>query len=326
MKTLILNRERVYKLLPMAECMEVMAAALQSLAKGEVVLPLRPLMRLPEHKGLMGLMPSYSSTLNAMGLKVLTIFHGKENSEHDSHKGAVLLFDGEHGGLRAIMDAASLTAIRTAAVSGVATRVCAREDAHVLALLGSGVQAQTHLEAMCLAREITHIRVWSRNFEHAHRFAQRNASASYQIEACEFAQYAVAGADLICTVTAATEPVLQGEWLKPGAHLNVVGSSTPRAREVDTPTMLHSRLFVDRRESALHEAGDFIIPKQEGAVDDNHILGELGEMLLGKVAARSNDDEITLFKSLGLAIEDLAAAQHVYEKAVAKNVGVWLEI
>ncbi|NUO83208.1 ornithine cyclodeaminase family protein, partial [candidate division KSB1 bacterium] len=114
--------------------------------------------------------------------------------------------------------------------------------------------------------------------------------------------------------------------LKPGAHLNVVGSSTPRAREVDTPTMLHSRLFVDRRESALHEAGDFIIPKQEGAVDDNHILGELGEMLLGKVAARSNDDEITLFKSLGLAIEDLAAAQHVYEKAVAKNVGVWLEI
>ncbi len=326
MKTLVLNREQVGQLLPMAECIEVMAAALQSLAKGEVVMPLRPIMRLPEHKGLMGLMPSYSSALNAMGLKVITIFHGNENSEHDSHQGAVLLFDGEHGGLRAIMDAASITAIRTAAVSGVATRTLARADAHALALLGSGVQAQTHLEAMRLARNVTQVRVWSRNFEHAQRFVQRNRSGAYHLEACELARQAVAGADLICAVTSATDPVLQGKWLNPGAHVNVVGSSTPRAREVDTSAILRSRFYVDCRESILHEAGDFLIPKQEGAIGEEHIVGELGEVLLGKVAGRRNDDEITLFKSLGLAIEDLAAAQYVYEKAVATSTGAWLDI
>ena len=326
MKTLILNREQVYRLLPMSECMALMAEALQSLARGEVVLPLRPLMRLPEHKGLMGLMPSYSAPLHAMGLKVLTIFHGDHGSKHESHKGVVLLFDDEHGGLRAITDAASITAIRTAAVSGVATRLLAREEAHVLALLGSGVQAQTHLEAMCLARNITHVRVWSRNFEHAQRFVQRNTSASYHLEASEHAQVAVESADLICTVTSSAEPVLKGEWLKPGAHLNVVGSSTPRAREVDTHAMLRSRLFIDRFESTLNEAGDFLIPKQEGALDDKHIIGELGEVLLGKIAGRKNAEEITLFKSLGLGIEDLAAAQYVYDKARAQNVGTWVEM
>ncbi len=326
MKTLMLNREAVYQLLPMAECIEVMAAALQSLTRGEVVMPLRPIMRLPEQKGLMGLMPSYSSALQALGLKVITIFHGNESSEHDSHQGAVLLFDGEHGGLRALMDAASITAIRTAAVSGVATRLLAREDTHVLALLGSGVQAQTHLEAMCLARNVTHVRVWSRNFAHAQRFVQRNANKPFVIEACERAQQAVADADLICTVTSSAEPVLKGEWLQPGAHLNVVGSSTPRAREVDTNAMPRSRLYVDLRESTLNEAGDFLIPKQEGAINHDHIVGEIGEVLLGKIAGRRSAEEITLFKSLGLAIEDLAAAQHVYEKAIARNLGVWIEI
>lgn len=326
MKTLLLNREQVSQLLPMSECMALMAEALQSLARGEVVLPLRPIMRLPEHKGLMGLMPSYSSALNAMGLKIITIFHGNADRELDSHQGAVLLFDGEHGGLRAIMDAASITAIRTAAVSGVATRLLAREDAHVLALLGSGVQAQTHLAAMCAAREISHVRVWSRKVENAQRFVERNMSTSYQIEACAQAEAAVEDADLICTITSSAEPVLKGEWLQPGAHLNVVGSSTPRAREVDTHAMLRSRLFIDRRESTLNEAGDFLIPQQEGALDESHIIGELGEVLLGKVAGRKNAEEITLFKSLGLRIEDLAAAQYVYEKAVAGKLGIEVEI
>jgi ornithine cyclodeaminase len=326
MNTLILNRQEVYQLLPMSECMEVMAAALQSLARGEVVLPLRPLMRLPEQKGLMGLMPSYSATLDAMGLKVITIFHGNAGGGRDSHQGAVLLFDAGHGGLRAIMDAAAITAIRTAAVSGVATRALACDEAHVLALLGSGVQAQTHLEAMRLARNVTHVRVWSRNFEHALRFVQRNANPVYEIKACEHAQQTVADADLICTVTSSAEPVLKGEWLKPGAHLNVVGSSTPAAREVDTAAMLRSRLYVDRRESALNEAGDFLIPKQEGAIGDAHMIGELGDVLLEKVAGRTSAEEITLFKSLGLGIEDLAAAQFVYEKAIAQNIGAWVEI
>ena len=325
-KTLILNREQVYQLLPMAECMELMAEALQSLARGEVVQPLRPIMRLPDNRGLLGMMPSYSAPLQAMGLKVLTIFHGNHGSKHESHKGLVLLFDGEHGGVRAIMDAASITALRTAAVSGVATRVLAREDAHVLALLGSGVQAQTHLAAMCAARSITHVRVWSRSFEHAQSLVARNASPSYQITACAHAQAAVTDADVICTVTSSSAPVLKGEWLKAGAHLNVVGSSTPRAREVDTNAMLRSRLFIDRLESTLTEAGDFLIPQQEGALTESHIIGELGEILLGKIAGRRNAEETTLFKSLGLGIEDLAAAQHVYDKALAQNAGTWVEM
>lgn len=225
------------------------------------------------------------------------------------------------------MDAGALTAIRTAAVSGVATRVLARADAHDLAILGAGVQAGTHLEAMLLVRKIERVRVWSRRFERARMFAEAHAARGHvKIEAVAEARMAVENADLICTVTASQEPVLSGSWLAPGAHLNAVGSSTPAARELDTAAVARARLFVDRRESALHEAGDFLIPKMENALNDGHICGEIGEILLGQIEGRRSAQEITLFKSLGLAVEDLAAAHYLHQKAKRHGAGVWIEL
>jgi ornithine cyclodeaminase len=317
----------VSQLLPMRECMEVMADALKSLARGEVILPLRPVLWLPEKVGALGMMPAYSSGLQAFGLKVVSVFPGNHGTEHDSHQGAVLLFEATHGQLLAIIDASSITAIRTAAVSGVATRLLANSNAGDLAILGSGVQARTHLEAMLLARPIRRVRVWSRDPAHTHSFAERQ-SRRHQIavEPMATAKDAVTGADLICTTTSAKEPVLLGEWLAPGTHINAVGSSVPFTRELDTAAVVKSRLFADRRESTLNEAGDFIFPKKEGAIGDDHFRGEIGELLLGQLAGRESPKEITLFKSLGLAVEDLASAHHIYQRAREKGMGVAIEL
>lgn len=306
--------------------MEVMAEALKTLARGDAINPLRRGLLLPEKVGVLGLMPAYVGDIKALGVKVITVFPGNQDTEYDSHQGVVMLFEPEHGRLLAIMDASAITAIRTAAVSGVATKLLAREDAGELAILGSAVQAHTHLTAMLLARQIKRVRVWSRRFDHAQAFAQRESERhSIAVEPVATAQEAVAGADIICTTTAAREPVLLGEWLAPGAHINAVGSSVPRARELDTAAVVKSRLFVDRRESTLNEAGDFLIPKDEGAIGDDHIQGEIGEILLGQVAGRTSPDEITLFKSLGLGVEDVAAAHHMYHQAVEAGVGAWIE-
>lgn len=327
MKILIVNQTEVAKWLPMHECLDVMAGAFKMLAAENTILPLRPIMWLPERVGALAMMPAYMKDLNAMGLKVLTLFPGNHSTQYDSHQGAVLLCEATHGCLLAIMDATAITAIRTAAVSGLATKLLAREDAHDLAILGTGTQARTHLEAMLLVRKITRVRVWSRNAEHARKFAEHE-SQRYQIkiEAVEIAREAVTSADIICTTTAAKEPVVLGEWLKPGAHLNAVGACTPITRELDTNAVVKSYLIVDRRESALNEAGDFIIPRNEGALDDTHIRGELGEVLLGTIQGRTSSQEITLFKSLGLAIEDLASAHYIYTKMAEKSSGTWIEL
>jgi ornithine cyclodeaminase len=220
------------------------------------------------------------------------------------------------------MDASSVTAIRTGAVSGAATRVLARPDAGDLAILGSGVQAASHLEAMAAVRPLRRVRVWSRDAGHSRAFAETHASKSpVAIEPVRDARSAVAGADLICTTTASREPILAGESIAPGAHVNAVGACFPTARELDTEAVRRSRLYVDRRESALNEAGDLLVPIREGSLSESHIVGELGEVFLKRVAGRTDPGEITLFKSLGIAIEDLAAAHHVLDKARARGVG-----
>jgi ornithine cyclodeaminase len=327
MKVLIINQSEAPQLLPMRECMEVMAEALKSLARGEVILPLRPVLWLPEKVGALGMMPAYSGGLGAFGLKVVSVFPGNHGTEYDSHQGAVLLFEAAHGRLLAIIDSSSITAIRTAAVSGVATRLLASSNAGDLAILGTGVQARTHLEAMLLARNIHRVRVWSRDPAHTRHFAERESLRhTIRVEPMASAKEAVTGADIICTTTSAKEPVLLGEWLAPGAHINAVGSSVPFTRELDSAAVVKSKLFVDRRESTLNEAGDFLFPKKEGAIGDDHIRGELGDLLLGHIAGRESPSEITLFKSLGLAVEDLASAQHIYQRAIEKGVGVAVEL
>jgi ornithine cyclodeaminase len=333
MRTLLVSHREVSSLLPMREAIDVMADAFRALARGDALLPLRQVVRLPGTPNLLALMPAQLGVTSAarhrpaLGAKIISVFPGNDATPYDSHMGVVLLFDTELGRLLAIMDASSITAIRTAAVSGVATRLLARPDAGDLALLGAGVQAMTHLESMKCARTLRRVRVWSRSPQRAQQFAERALRRlGIRVEAVGRARDAVDGADLICTVTASREPVLRGAWVADGAHINAVGAALPTARELDTEAVRRARLFADRRESALSEAGEFLIPRGEGAIDDSHIRGEIGELLMGAVSGRESPSDITLFKSLGLAIEDVAAARHIYEKGTAHGTGIWVSL
>ena len=327
MQILIVNQDEVRRLLPMAECVDVMARTLAALARGEALLPLRQVLMLPGGQGAFGAMPAHLSSPPAVGIKVITVFPGNHGTAYDSHQGAVLLFETERGRLLAVMDASSITAIRTAAVSGVATRALARADASTLALLGSGVQAATHLEAMALVRPLRRVRVWSRDPAHVARFVEAaRGRHSFEIESAPSARAAVTDADVVCTVTASREPVLEGAWLRAGTHVNAVGASLRSARELDSAAVARARVFVDRHESAANEAGDLLIARAEGAIGDDHVQGELGEVLLGRVEGRRTEAEITMFKSLGLAVEDVASAHHIHARAQAAGVGTWVEL
>jgi alanine dehydrogenase len=327
MKVRIINQKEVEELLTMQECIGLMEKVLMSLAKGEAILPLRPVMWLPKKNGALALMPSYLANPASMGVKVISVFPGNTTTEYDSHQGVILLFETVNGRLLAIVDATSVTAIRTAAASGAATKILAREDANDLAILGSGVQAKTHLEAMLVSRNIRNVRVWSPTKDHLREFVQRESKRhGIEIKAANSPEETIRGADLICTATSAKEPIVDFDWLAPGAHINAVGACLPTTRELDSNTIVRSRLYVDRLESALNEAGDFLIPKKEGLIDENHIQGEIGEILIGRKKGRTSRDEITIFKSLGIAVEDLASANFLYEQASSKNVGTEVEL
>lgn len=316
--------------------MDVVESSLAAFARGDTVQPLRRAIWRPDRAGLLGLMPGMllGETSDAdeipgiMGVKVVTVFLGSHGPDAPpSHQGLVLLFDADHGTPRAILDAASVTAIRTAAASAVATRHLARDDASTLALLGSGVQAASHLEAMRTVRPVERVRVWSRSADNARRFAAEQAAIhDLPVEAFLSVRDALDGADLVCTVTSSQEPVLRGAWLAPGVHVNAVGACTPKARELDAEVVARSRVIVDAMESALNEAGDFLLAREEGLVDEDHLLGELGRVILGTIPGRTSDDEITLFESLGLAVEDLATAVHVLHGAEAAGAGTRLEL
>ena len=324
---LILNRSEVTRLLSMTECIELMEKALASLSRGEVILPLRPVIRIPDSPNVFAVMPTYSAALNASGAKLISVYPGNHGTDIDSHQGLVALFDGANGSPLAIMDAASITAIRTAAVSAVATKLLARQDARTLAILGAGVQGRTHVDAMLAVRSFERVMIWSRTTDHARQLAHDGAAHhDAHFDVANSAEVAVREADVICTVTAAREPVLQGGWLRPGTHINAVGASVPAARELDTAAVTSARLFVDRRESALNEAGDVLIPMKEGAITATHIVAEIGELLTGAVQGRRTDQEITLFKSLGLAVEDLACAHFLHARASETGAGVRAEL
>ena len=307
----ILDENDVRRLLPMPACIDVMSDVLAGLAREELYNPLRFVVRPRDEPSLMGLMPAHRRGEAALwSLKALTIVPGNSARGLDSHQGFVALFDGTTGEPRAIMNAGGITAIRTAAVSGLATRLLARDDARTLAILGSGTQARSHLEAMHAVRRFDRVLVWSAS--------GRTLDGAESVATVE---EAVRDADVVCTVTSSAEPVLQHGWLKPGVHINAVGSSIPTARELDTGTMSAAALFVDRRESTVNEAGDYLFALREGALDESHIRAELGEVLIGAADGRRSDDELTVFKSLGLAVEDLAAAEHVLAGAEAENAG-----
>jgi ornithine cyclodeaminase len=319
---LILNQLAVQKLLPMHECIDVMGTTLGTLARGKAVLPLRTVVRIPDSGDFFAVMPAVLAEPKTIGAKIITVYPGNHGTKFDSHQGAVLLFDAENGSLAALLDATAVTTIRTAAVSGLATRLLARPDATELAILGAGVQGHSHLEAIQAVRPLTMVRVWSRSSDHA-RALVNVATTRFGLSAVvsPSAEDAVRHSSIVCTTTSSTQPVLCGDWLAPGTHVNAVGASTPAARELDTRAVARARLYVDRRESALNEPGDILVPLREGVITPEHIVGEIGELVIGRAPGRTNAEEITLFKSLGLAVEDLGAASHVYAKALRDGVG-----
>jgi ornithine cyclodeaminase len=318
-KILILGHDEVTSLLTMPECIGVMEEALASLARGEVHNPLRSIVRPEGAAGFLGLMPAYRGGANpAFALKEICLFPGNPARGLDTHLGAVLLHSGDTGELMGVFDASAITAIRTAAVSAVATKLLARDDAHTLAVIGAGVQAKSHLQAIPVVRDIREVRVCSRTRAHAETLGDVLVFDS--VEEC------VRGADIIVTATSSREPVLRREWVAPGTHINAVGSSVAAARELDSAAVAASSLFVDRRESTVNEAGDYLMAVRDGAIaGPAHIRAELGEILIGSTLGRTSRDEITLFKSLGIAIEDLAAAQFLHAKALASGRGAWVE-
>lgn len=321
---LLAGSELVERLLPMDEAVAAMRETLGMLARGAASMPLRNFIALP-HGAEFGLMPSQIDDLDAVGVKVTGIFPPRGAREHLSYRGIVVVFDTAGGEVSGIVDAVAVTAIRTAAVSGVATDLLARPDAGDLALIGAGTQARTHLRAMACVRRLRRVRVFSVPGESAIAFARaESADLGLPIEVVETARQAVEGADLICTVTTSPEPVIEDAWVAAGAHVNAVGAYTPRTRELDSGLVARARLYCDRRESLLAEAGEFIIPRDEGLIGEDHVVGELGEVIIGSAPAREADDQVTVFKSLGLAVEDLAGAHRVVARARELGAGPWL--
>jgi len=318
MSLLVLNQQEVEELLDMEGCIEAMAEALSSLARGEVHVPLRAVVKPPSEDTFIGLMPAHrGGGVPLYSLKTVCVMPDNPQRGLDAHQGTVTLFDGETGETRAIMNASAITAIRTAAVSAVATRLLAREDARELGILGAGVQARSHLEALRLVRDFDRVRIYAPTAEHARVLAGESGA-----EAVGSAEEAVRDADVVVTATSSVEPVLERKWLKQGAHLNVIGGRPPTMRELDVATVADSAFYTDKRESAENEAHDYRDALEAGAIGSDHIRGEIGEVLIGSAPGRQSPEELTVFRSLGLAVEDLAAAEYVVRRARERGAGV----
>ena len=319
---LVLNEREVEELLDPEGCLQAMAEALTALAQGEAFLPLRLIVRPPSESSLLGLMPVHRGGDSSLyGLKTVAVVPDNPTRGLDPHQGTVTLFDGVSGQTVAVMNASPITAIRTAACSALATRELARQDARVLAIVGAGHQAQAHLPALLGVRDFEDIRVSGRTAESA----QMLADVDERVSAVDSVEQAVRGADVVVTVTNSSEPVLRREWLKEGAHVNAVGACFPHTRELDSATVAASAFFVDKRESAENEAGDYLLALQDGAIQPGHIRAELGEVLIGTDPGRTTPDELTVFESLGIAVEDLFAAEYVVRRARETDAGTTVE-
>jgi len=311
----IFDAETVFRTLRMNDCIELMRNALAGLERGTSVQPMRSIHRLPQGE-IFGFMPAYLGVDSHFGAKVATAFPGNLGTEYPTHMGFVLLFESAHGSPVALVDATSITKIRTGAVSGVATDLLSRRDSRSVALVGAGEQARSHLDAMMVVRKLERAFVFDVDESRARTFAEESGQKhSIPVTVCLSAEEAVREADIICTVTPAKEPYLEFGWVKPGTHINAVGAFTPTAREITSGLVAGSRLYADWVESMKSECGEFLIPKSEGLIDDDHIVGSVGELVLGRVPARQSVDEITLFDALGLAVEDVACAQYVFLNA-----------
>jgi alanine dehydrogenase len=312
----LLTEADVKAVLSMDDLIETMASALQQFSTGGVVQPVRSVIPVGGEHAFLGTMPAYVREPAALGAKLVTVFGHNATRGLPSHLASIVLLDPETGALRAILDGRYITEARTAAVSAVSSRLLARDDAKTLAIIGSGVQARSHLEALSRVHPFREVRVWSPNAERRRAFA-----AETKTVATDTAEQAVADADVIALVTASPTPVIEDAWVKPGAHVIGVGACRPTQREIPPALTARARLFVDSRAAAVVEAGDVVMNIQEGRFQANHIVAELGELVNGSATGRLTATDITVFKSLGQAVEDVTAADLAWRRAVERGVG-----
>jgi ornithine cyclodeaminase len=311
--------EEVRALLDYDGCIAAVRAAMADFSADGKPQPLRQIFEIAPAK-LFGLMPGTLAAPHGFGAKLLSVFEDPTQQGRSAHRGVVVLFDRESGHVVCIADAGEVTEIRTAAASAVATDALARRDAETLAVFGCGTQAASHIRALVCVRDLEEILVWGRSVERAARFAeQMQREVGIPVRAVAEAREAAAAADVICTVTSSAVPVLLGEWVRPGTHVNAVGSSRAGPVEIDHALLRASRYVVDSRRSALAAAAEFLLAKEAGLVDDDHIVAEIGEVLLGRIAGRTSPQEITLYKSLGHIVQDLAAASYVHARAGSRS-------
>jgi ornithine cyclodeaminase/alanine dehydrogenase-like protein (mu-crystallin family) len=323
---LIISADDLRQAVPMSAAMEAVASAFAQLSNQQADVPLRPHVAVPPAEGLFLVMPAYLAGSGALGVKALTLFpQNPQRYQLPSINALVLLFDTDNGQPLALMDGGWLTALRTGAASGVATRLLARQDARTLALFGAGGQALPQAWAVCVARPIERIWLVNRTPAHAEHLAEQLRTFGPPIPAdvrvASSAAEALREADIICCATASPTPLFEDADLRPGAHINGVGSYRPTLQEVPAATVARARVVVDQRRAAWAEAGDLVIPREQGVIDETHIAGELGEVVAGRVAGRTDDAQITFFKSVGNAAQDIAVAQLAVQRARALGLG-----
>jgi ornithine cyclodeaminase len=314
---LYFGRDAVARDLGFPACIDAVRQAMIALSSGETLQLPRAMIGMGEQRTY-GLMAGALGTRSYFGSKLVAVFADPTQPGRTRHEGLVVVFDGENGDLVCTLDAGAVTQIRTAAATAVATAALARPDAEVLALIGCGHQAHAHVEAIAHARKLRRVIVWGRSPDRAAAFAaDTHQRLGLTVEIAPDVRTAVADADIICTLTGAKTPILHGDWVNPGAHVNLVGSSGPGPVEADEALVLRGRYFVESRENARLAASEFLLAKASGAIDDRHIAAEIGEVLAGSSAGRTSPDEITIYKSLGHVVQDLAAAKYLYERHLA---------
>ncbi len=323
----LLTEDQVHALLPMGDLVTAMESALVRFSTGEVLQPVRTVLQVGPSRAFFGLMPAYIEQPARMGAKIVTVYNENHAKGLPSHLATILLLDPGTGALLALMDGRYITEARTAAVSAVSARHLARAEASTLAIIGTGVQARSHLEAFAEVRALKDVRVWSPQARSRDRFVEdMRGQVPVPVVAASSAETAVRGADLIVLATSSPAPVIEDAWVGPGAHVVSVGACRPDQREMPPELVARARVFVDSRDAALVESGDIVMGVAEGRFDTGHLCGELGEAVLGRIKGRETDTEVTVFKSLGMAVEDVVAADLVYRRAVETGAGTELTL
>ncbi len=323
----VLAARDIDQALPMSEAVNIVRTAFEQLASGKVQMPVRSHIDIPEHAGSALFMPSYAPCFGNIGIKTVNVFGRNPQRGLPRIQALVCLFDSQTGSPRALLDGTALTALRTGAASGVATDVLARNDAATVAIFGAGIQGRTQLQAVRKVRNLRSATVYDPQVDAARRFARDMSEClTMEVTVAETPQRAVRGADIVCTATVSSTPVFEDADIMPGTHINAIGSYQPHVQEIPARTIARADVVVDHRQSVLAETGDLLIPLHKGLISKEHIRAELGDILIGKAGGRDSDKSVTLFKSVGVAIQDLAVASRALEIAEAGDLGISVEL